>query len=162
LRQHDQQLLGGPSLCDRNAAQGARHSSLDRTGVGLVQRPAASCELQDCSPAITRICFANDHPAPLEALQDAGQCALVDMESFRNRSRGNSRMAPNHTQNQALWAGNTELCSHDLGATAECVIQKPQHTHEPKGAGQDGSVVAIGVLRRLPSRRMSAHHETPQ
>jgi hypothetical protein len=126
----------GLTVGDRNIRERRRHGRLDRAPLLGVGRRAFSSQAKHRTAAIGRIGHAYQQPLCLQAAENAGECARMDVEHGGNVTGRHTGKESDDTQDETLGAGDAKFCGHPFRVTVEAMHDGPQQLHEVKDVGQ--------------------------
>jgi hypothetical protein len=104
--------------------------SLHRALPDGIDSGAAQGESEHRAPAVARIGGADQQSVRDQSLEDASQCARVDMQHRRQITSRQPREQTDNTQHEPLWTSDSNLPGHAFGRPFQSMNDSPQQLHE--------------------------------
>jgi hypothetical protein len=131
-----------PSLRSRQPWQHAPDCRFKRRDLSRKDRARVTAEPQPYAPSIGRVRLPDEQMALFETVQDAGECALVQMDGANQLACSNARPLLDYSQNEPLRAGNPGASVEQLGGSPELVFDRPEQAHQFDDLAEVGPAVS--------------------
>jgi hypothetical protein len=113
-----------------HSRQHALDGSLDRWTLRAADPPAPGGEMEPSPPFVDRIDRPLDQALMLEALQDAGDGALVQVQGGCDVLRSHSGPRGDHPDGEALRTRDAQLAGEPLRSPLELMVERPEEAEE--------------------------------